>query len=143
MWIPTIFLNLEQGLQQSVDLFSGKITADHLFRLLEEFAEAAADFLPPGSEEYDGVLPIVVRLVAADQAGILHFPEDRRQRRRIDQAAVGDLPLKRVGMAHQVVDHLRLAGQQRRIFLPQPGEKPFLKQRVRRQKIVMQRVRKI
>ncbi|UKI33890.1 MAG: hypothetical protein L6W00_11010 [Lentisphaeria bacterium] len=46
MWIPTIFLNLEQGLQQSVDLFSGKITADHLFRLQKEFAEAAADFLP-------------------------------------------------------------------------------------------------
>ena len=43
-------------------------------------------------------------------------------------------------MAHQVVDHLRLAGQQRRIFLPQPGEKTFLKQRMRRQKIVVKGV---
>ena len=110
------------------------------FRFPKELLDAAADFFPVGGEGDDGVFPVAVRLVAADQAVVLHLAEDRRKRCRIDQTAVGDLPLKRVRVAHQVVDHLRLAGQHRRIFLPKPGEKPFLKQRMRRQEVVVQRV---
>ena len=129
-----------QTVQQTIPLLFGNTLARGLFRLAEKLPHPSTDLLGFFRERHDGILPVFTAFVAPDQSGVFHLPEDRRERRRIDQTTVRNLPLKRVRMAHQKIDHLRLAGQQFRILRQQPGKKPLLKQRVRRQKIVVQRM---
>ena len=73
MWIPTIFLNLQQTSQQMIDFFSGDLPTNGPFCFPEEFPDASADFLPIRSEGDDGIFPVTVRLVTVDQAVVFHL----------------------------------------------------------------------
>ncbi len=47
MWIPTIFLNLWQAVQQMGEIFSGELPAGGLFRFPKDLLDAAADAEEP------------------------------------------------------------------------------------------------